>query len=69
MCYFLRNEVRVAMSDAVDALVEKWVERKRLDTMFDIVKNLMDTMKLSAEQAMDAIKLSDEDREILLKRF
>lgn len=42
------------MCKAVDELVEK----RRLDAMFDVVKNLMETMKLS-----------EEYRAILLKGF
>ncbi len=56
---------RSIVCKAVDELAEK----RRLDAMFDVVKNLMETMKLSVEQAMEAIKLSEEDRAILLKRF
>lgn len=64
--YFKETEGgRNIMCKAVDELVEK----RRLDAMFDVVKNLMETMKLSVEQAMEAIKLSEEDRAILLKRF
>lgn len=64
--YFKETEGgRSIMCKAVDELAE----RRRLDAMFDVVKNLMETMKLSVEQAMEAIKLSEEDRAILLKRF
>lgn len=56
---------RSIVCKAVDELAEK----RRLDAMFDVVKNLMETMKLSVEQAMEAIKLSEEDRVTLLKRF
>lgn len=64
--YFKETEGgRGIMCKAVDELAEK----RRLDAMFDVVKNLMETMKLSVEQAMEAIKLSEEDRAILLKRF
>lgn len=49
--------------------VEELAEKRRLDAMFDVVKNLMETMKLSVEQAMEAIKLSEEDKAMLLKRF
>ena len=49
--------------------VEKYAEIKRIDALYEAVKNLMETMKLSAEQAMSAIKVSENDREILLKRL
>ena len=48
---------------------EKYAEIKRIDALYEVVKNLMETMKLSAEQAMSAIKVSENDREILLKRL
>lgn len=64
--YFKETEGgRSIMCKAVDELAEK----RRLDAMFDVVKNLMETMKLSVEQAMEAMKLSEEDRAVLLKRF
>lgn len=64
--YFKETEGgRSTVCKAVDELAE----RRRLDAMFDVVKNLMETMKLSVEQAMEAMKLSDEDKAILLKRF
>lgn len=64
--YFKETEGgRATMCKAVEDLAEK----RRLDAMFDVIKNLMETMKLSVEQAMEAIKLSEEDKAILLKRF
>jgi hypothetical protein len=35
----------------------------------ELIKNLMDTMKLTLEQAMNALKISEADRAVLLKRF
>ncbi len=49
--------------------VERYAERKRLDVLYDVVKNLMETMKINAEQAMTAIKVSEDDRAILQKRL
>ena len=48
---------------------EKYAEIKRIDALYEGVKNLMETMKLSAEQAMLAIKVSENDKEILLKKL
>jgi len=47
--------------------VEKYADRKRMDALYESVKNLMESMKLSAEQAMAALKISDNDRIILKK--
>lgn len=60
---------RAIMCKAVEEFAEKRAEARRLDTMFDVVRNLMETMKLSVEQAMDALRVSEEDRVVLLKRF
>lgn len=49
--------------------VENYAERKRIDTLYETLMNLMETMKLSAEQAMSAMKVSENDREILLKKL
>lgn len=49
--------------------VEKYAETKRIDALYESVKNLMETMKLNAEQAMSAIKISENDKEVLLKRL
>jgi hypothetical protein len=35
----------------------------------ELIKNLMDTMKLTLEQAMNALKISEADRAVLIKRF
>ena len=64
---------RVIMCEAVERYAEKYAEkyaeRKRIDVLYETVKNLMETMQLSAEQAMSAIKISENDRMILQKRL
>lgn len=68
---------RVIMCEAVERYAEKYAEKyaeryaegKRIDTLYETVKNLMETMQLSAEQAMSAIKISENDRMILQKRL
>lgn len=72
--YFKETEGgRAVMCKAVEELAETWAERRaeerRLDTMFVVVKNLMESMQWTVEQAMDAVRVSDDDRVILLKRF
>lgn len=49
--------------------VENYAEIKRIDTLYETLMNLMETMKLSAEQAMSAMKVSENDRAILLKKL
>ncbi len=53
----------------MEKYAESYAERKRIDTLCEIVGNLMETMKLSAEQAMSAIKVSEADRAILQERL
>ena len=57
------------MSKAVEEFAEKRAEARRIETITDNVRSLMETMKWSAEQAMDALRVSADDRKILLKRF
>lgn len=49
--------------------IEDMRKNERIETMFNNVKALMESMKWTAEQAMNAMKVSDDDRELLLKRF
>lgn len=60
---------RKVMCEAVEKYAESYAERKRIDALYEAVKNLMETMKLSSEQAMSAIKISENDRVILSKRL
>lgn len=56
-----RNQLSKAM--------EERINRERIETLSDAVRNLMETMKMTAEQAMAALKISGADKEILAKRF
>ncbi len=49
--------------------MEERIDRERIETLFDAVKNLMEAMKMTAEQAMTILKVSDADRAVLAKRF
>lgn len=53
------------MSEAV----EKYADGKRIDALYEAVKNLMETMKWTAEQAMDAMKISETDKKLLVPRL
>ena len=44
--------------------IEKDAEDKR---SIDLIKNLMESMKMTAEQAMNALKISAEEQSRLLK--
>ena len=60
-----QNQVCKAMEERIDR--EK--DQERIETLFDVVKNLMEAMKMSAEQAMTILKISDADKVVLTKRF
>lgn len=64
---------RKLMCEAVEAYgnkrAEAAAEEKRLDTLFDTIKNLMQSMKWTAEQAMDAMQVSQADQAVLSKRL
>lgn len=49
--------------------MEERIDRERIETLFDVIKSLMESMKISAEQAMTAMSISDADKAILSKRF
>ena len=57
------------MCKVIEDYGDKRAEATRIETMFDSIKNLMESMKWSAEQAMNAMQISDSDRAILVKRF
>ncbi|MCM1105301.1 MAG: hypothetical protein NC355_00005 [Blautia sp.] len=51
-----------SMEDMRDEAAKKAAKEAIENTLLQNIKNLMETMKLSAEQAMDALKISDSDR-------
>lgn len=44
-------------------------KRGRIETMFNSVKALMESMKWTAGQAMKEMKVPEDDRELLIKGF
>ena len=50
-------------------VMEERINRERIETVFGVVQDLMEAMKITAEQAMSLIKISDEDKVVLSKRF
>ena len=50
-------------------IIEDVAKEEKMDTLFNAMKNLMVTMKLTAEQALDAMGVSAEDKEAILKRL
>ena len=60
---------RRTMCKAVEEYGNKRAEEKRLDTLFDTIKNLMQSMKWTADQAMTAMNVSQADQIVLSKRL
>ena len=57
------------MCKAIEDMRAKEREKTRIDTLFDSLKNMMDSLNLNLDQAMAALKVSDEDKTVLMKRF
>mgnify|MGYP000523783305 CR=1 FL=1 len=53
----------------IDDVAESRAEAERLDTLFNTMKNLMDSMKWTSKQALEAMRVSDKDQAIILKRL
>ncbi len=68
-----KEEGRRIMCEAVEryakSYAEQYAESARLNSLLDVVKNLMESMKWTAEQAMAAMQISDADKDILLKQL
>lgn len=69
MCEAVEKYAQSYAEKYAQSYAEKYAETKRIDALYESVKNLMETMKLNAEQAMSAIKISENDKEVLLKRL
>ena len=57
------------MCQVFEKLAEKRADEKVLAEKAKLVKNLMETMRLTAEQAMEAMKISETDKEVLTTKF
>ena len=60
---------RSQMSKAMEERINREKDKERIETLFGVVEDLMEAMKMTAEQAMSLIKISDEDKAVLFKRF
>lgn len=55
---------------SISQTAEKWgISQRRIRTLLDSVKNLMQSMKWTADQAMAALKISQDDRIVLARRL
>ena len=60
---------RKIMSEAVERYAERYAEKYVENKQLEILKNLMESLKMTAEQAMSAMQLSEQDKAALLKRL
>lgn len=57
------------MSKAMEERVDRERKEERIKISFELIKNLMEAMKMTAEQAMEILKIPDDDKAILVKKF
>jgi hypothetical protein len=57
------------MCRAVEEYGDMRAEMAAENRQTDMIKNLMDTMKLTPEEAMNALKIPEKDRVTLMKKF
>ena len=57
------------MCQIIENVAESRAEAERMDTLFNTMKNLMNSMKWTAQQALKAMGVSDKDQEVILKRL
>lgn len=58
---------REFMCEIIEDVARSRAEKERINTLYNTMKNLMDSLKLSADQVLSAMKVSDSDRVILLR--
>ena len=49
--------------------VERYADQRTLNKRLELIRKLMDSMKLTAEQAMAAWKVNDREKVVLLKKL
>ena len=57
------------MCQAIQTIADRAAEQKRMDTLLDNVKKLMERMGWSAEQSMDVLSIPESDRNSLAQRL
>jgi len=50
-------------------VIEDMISEKEVETRLSDIKNIMETLKLTAEQALDALKISTSDRELYFSKL
>ena len=57
------------MSKAMEDRIRRAEEETRIETTVHLIKEIMETMKMTAEQVMNMMNISDADRSVMLKKI
>ena len=57
------------MSKAMEDRIRRAEEETRIETTVHLIKEIMESMKMTAEQVMTMMNISDEDRTIMMKKI
>ena len=64
-----KGEEVLDVCQAIQTIADRAAEQKRIDTLLDNVKKLMERMGWSAEQSMDVLSIPESDRNSLAQRL
>lgn len=64
-----KGEEVLDVCQAIQTIADRAAEKKRMDTLLDNVKKLMERMGWSAEQSMDVLSIPESDRNSLAQRL
>lgn len=64
-----KDEEVLDVCQAIQIIADRAAEQKRMDTLLDNVKKLMEKMGWSAEQSMDVLSIPESDRNSLAQRL
>ena len=56
------------MSKAMEDRIRRAEEETRIETTVHLIKEIMESMKMTAEQVMTMMNISDDDRTVMMKK-
>lgn len=57
------------MSKAMEDRIRRAEEETRIETTVHLIKEIMESMKMTAEQVMTMMNISDDDRTVMIKKI
>ena len=57
------------MSKAMEDRIRKAEEETRIETTVHLIKEIMESMKMTSEQVMTMMNISDDDRSVMMKKI